>query len=83
MRAEPRESVAEAIRDVCGDDDSVAFYLRFAAKLPDNLVYYALAETRQRLAGDDAEAGAGIYFTRAIVRLAAEHGCRIDAGAFA
>jgi len=84
-QARVRESVAEEIREVCGDEESVAFYERFATKLPDNLVYYALAETRQRQAADGTgcDDGAGAYFAQAIVRLAAENGCRVDAAALA
>jgi hypothetical protein len=45
-------------------------YEQFAARVPDSLVYYALAETRQKLTAGELVEGPGAYFTRTITHLA-------------
>ena len=77
MQARQREQVAEDIREVCSDDECVALYQSVAASVPDNLVYYALAEMRQRMAEEGRDVPAAALFAEAIRRVAREHGCRL------
>ena len=74
MQERQRAQVADDIREVCNDDECVEIYRSVAADMPDNLVYYALAETRQRLA-DGAATSAAAAFADAIRRVAGEHNC--------
>ncbi len=69
-QANSRAAVAQEILDLCGDREPVALYEQLAARIPDSLVYYALAETRQRLGAGELSEGAAAYFTRTISRLA-------------
>ena len=78
MQARQREQVAADIREVCNDDECVALYESVAESLPDNLVYYALAETRQRMASEERDVPTSTVFADAIRRVAGEHGCRLQ-----
>jgi Tfp pilus assembly protein PilN len=74
-QANSRAAVAQEIVDLCGDRAPVAIYEELAARVPDSLVYYALAETRQKLTAGELAEGPGAYFTRTITRLAEQsHG---------
>ena len=57
------------------DDDNLNLHME---EVPDNLVYYALAETRQRMADEGGRASAAAVFAEAIRRIAGEHGCRLQ-----
>jgi len=83
MQAKQRESVAEDIYDVCHDKDCVAYYEKIAEGIPDNLVYFALAETRQRLEESGGAQSAHALFTETMDRIASEYGCRLEARAVA
>ena len=78
MQERQREQVAEDIREICRDDECVALYQRVAASVPDKLVYYALAETRQRMAEDGRSMPTSAMFVEAMGRVAGEHGCQLE-----
>jgi len=78
MQERQREQVAEDIREVCRDDECVALYQSVAASVPDNLVYYALAEMRQRLAEEGRDASTAALFAESMRRVAGEHGCSLQ-----
>lgn len=78
MQERRREQVAEDIREICGDDECVALYQRVAASVPDNLVYYALAETRLRMAEEGRNTPTAAMFAEAMDRVAGEHGCQLQ-----
>ena len=83
VQADARAALRQEIYDVCQDREPVGFYEAVAANVPDNLVYYALAETRQKLANGGAPDKAGACFAAAIMRLADENGCQLGAQAAA
>ena len=69
-QANSRAAVAQEILELCGDREPVAMYEQLAARIPDSLVYYALAETRQKLGAVELLEGPAAYFKRTISRIA-------------
>ena len=82
-QADSRAQVAQDILDVCRDQACVALYEQLTPRIPDNLVYYALAETRQRVARGEASEGPAALFTETISRIASERGFTLELSAAA
>jgi hypothetical protein len=72
--AEQKQALCDEIREVCNDQQPVDFYLQQADRIPDNLVYFALAETRQQLASIGQHGDAGDVFAKTLTQLAADNG---------
>ncbi len=68
--------LAEQMLQELGDRHSMGFYRKVAQRVPDQIVYRALSETKEaRRAGSVANAGA--YFTARIKQLAREQGVEL------